>query len=79
MNRKLTLSLDEKAIEASKAYASLIGSSVSALAERYFQSLSNVGVQDGEVRTVVDALSGVIEIPSDYDEKADYREARSRQ
>ena len=78
MNRKLTLSLDERAIEASKAYASSVGTSVSALAERYFQALASVHGSTNEVRPLVEALTGVIRVPEGYDERSDYREARSR-
>ncbi len=78
MNKKLTLSLDETAIEASKLYAAALGTSVSALAERYFAALARSPVRSDESRPLVEALSGVIALPAGYDEKADYREARSQ-
>jgi len=76
MNKKLTLSLDEQAILIAKHYAQSTHSTVSALVERYFRALQQEQNQADLKESLVSQISGVICIPVNYDEKADYRQAR---
>lgn len=72
MNTKLTLNLDKEVIEEAKAYAKNNQVSLSKLIENYLHSLTKVRKTNRVVSPLVESLTGII--PSDYDEKTDYRE-----
>lgn len=72
MNTKLTLNLDKEIIEDAKTYAKSHRVSLSKLIENYLQSLTRGSQKKSDVSPLVESLTGII--PSNYDEKRDYRE-----
>lgn len=76
MDKKLTLSLNQRVIEKAKDYAKLHSTSLSKMIEAYFDSLTSERELEGEIKTtpLVESLCGVIELPQDYD----YKEARTK-
>lgn len=73
MNTKLTLSLDKEIIEKAKNYARDKQISLSALIENYLQKLLVEYTESERSKgSIVDELSGIIELDADYDYKADY-------
>lgn len=72
MSRKLTLRMDDAAIERAKRYAADRGISVSQLVENFFEALEPVGDQEIEMSPLVKSLWGTLE-GADVSE-ADYRE-----
>ncbi|MGQ0828990.1 MAG: DUF6364 family protein [Bacteroidota bacterium] len=73
MDTKLTLKLNEDIIEKAKEYAKVRKTSLSVLIENYLQKLIN-DKKDGKhkITPLVRSLSGVIDLPKDYDDKKDY-------
>ncbi|MFD0931741.1 DUF6364 family protein [Psychroflexus salinarum] len=71
MDKKLTLSLDERIIEAAKLYAKSNKTSLSKLIESYLNSLSGK-TKPSEITPLVESLSGVISIDDNFDEKEEY-------
>lgn len=73
MDKKLTLSLNEAVIDAAKIYAKENGESLSRLIERYLFSLTHNNAEDDNdlhpVSSRVRRLTGIIELPKDFDEK----------
>ncbi len=71
MDKKLTLSLNQKIIEKAKFYAKANSTSLSKLIENYLASLiSSSKNDDGSDSTpLVDSLCGIIELPKDFDYK----------
>lgn len=68
MDKKLTLSLDQKVIERAKRFAKLHKTSLSKMIESYFDSLTSAEENDNIPTTpLVKSLTGVIELPADYD------------
>lgn len=74
MDKKLTLSLDQSVIENAKIYAKSNNTSLSKLIESYLSTLAKKTREKNEITPLVKSLSGVIEIPSDFDEKEAYSE-----
>ncbi len=72
MDRKLTLSLDESIIESAKIYAKSNSISLSKLVESYLSVLTKKKTENIEITPLVKSLSGVIDLPSDFDEKEFY-------
>ena len=72
MNTKLTLNLDKEIIDDAKTYAKSHRVSLSKLIENYLQSLTRETKKKAKVSPLVESLTGII--PSDYDEKKDYRD-----
>lgn len=72
MNTKLTLKLDQDVIEKAKDYAKSKKTSLSALIENYLQKLTEEQKDKRKITPVVKSLSGVIDLPSDYNHKNDY-------
>ncbi len=72
MDRKLTLSLDESVIESAKIYAKSNSISLSKLVESYLSILTKKRTEKVEITPLVKSLSGVIDLPSDFDEKKLY-------
>lgn len=71
MNTKLTLNLDKDVIDEAKTYAKSHSVSLSKLVENYLNSLTRDSKRKSSVSPLVESLTGII--PSDYDEKKDYR------
>ena len=71
MNTKLTLNLDKEIINEAKTYAKSHRVSLSKLIESYLNSLTRETKKKTSVSPLVESLTGII--PSDYDEKKDYR------
>lgn len=72
MDKKLTLSLNQHIIENAKIYAKSNNVSLSKLIESYLASLTKRDEEDPEITPLVKSLSGVIDLPSDIDEKSSY-------
>ncbi len=74
MDKKLTLSLNQQIIERAKQYAKSNNTSLSKMIEAYFESLTNKEDKD-DIKTtpLVKSLSGIIELPDDFD----YKESRA--
>ena len=76
MDTKLTLRLDEQVIHRAKIYAQEHNISLSKMIGTYFDSLTkptNTSI-DSSITPLVESLSGVIDLPSDFDYKKEYRE-----
>lgn len=72
MNSKLTLKLDNSIIEQAKTYAKKKNTSLSKLIESYLDLLVNP--QDNqEVTPLVKSLSGVVNLPKNFDYKKSYK------
>jgi hypothetical protein len=76
MDKKLTLSLNQRVIEKAKIYAKQHRTSLSRMIEAYFESLTSQqkDMTDVETTPLVESLSGVIQLPEDFD----YKEARTK-
>ena len=72
----LTLRLDEQVIQKAKKYAREHNISLSKMIETYFDSLTKPTIKniDSTITPLVESLSGVIELPSDFDYKKEYRD-----
>ncbi len=72
MDTKLTLKLDKEIINRAKLYAESKKISLSKLIESYLQLLTNESSTKENISPLVESLSGVIELPKNYDDKDDY-------
>lgn len=72
MDKKLTLSLNEKIIETAKHYAKSNNISLSKLIESYLSTLTKKEKKDPEITPLVESLSGVISIGDEFDVKDAY-------
>ncbi|MFN4762430.1 DUF6364 family protein [Gillisia sp. Q332] len=72
MDKKLTLSLNEKIIERAKHYAKSNNVSLSKLIESYLSTLTKREKKEPEITPLVESLSGVISIEDDFDVKDSY-------
>ena len=72
MDKKLTLSLDQSIIEKAKTYAKSNNVSLSKLIESYLNSLTKRTKEPSDITPLVKSLSGVMDLPADFDEKAAY-------
>ena len=72
MDTKLTIRLNENVIERAKIYARRHKISLSKLVESYLDSITKVKGKISEITPLVESLSGVIDLPEDYDYKKDY-------
>jgi hypothetical protein len=72
MDAKLTLKLDEDVIEKAKDYAKLKNTSLSALIENYLQKITSEKKGKRKITPLVKSLSGIIDLPAEYDHKKDY-------
>jgi hypothetical protein len=71
MDKKLTLSLNQRVIEKAKKYAKLHRTSLSKMIEAYFDSLTSKQEEEDEIKTtpLVESLCGVIQLPEDFNYK----------
>jgi len=76
MDKKLTLSLNQRVIEKAKKYARLHRTSLSRMIEAYFDTLTGSSEEDPTNATtpLVESLCGVIQLPEDFN----YKEARAK-
>ena len=72
MDKKLTLSLNERVIEKAKIYAQNHEISLSKLIESYLNSLIENRAENIEITPLVESLSGVVNIPNDFDFRNNY-------
>lgn len=72
MNKKLTLSLNQRIIKNAKIYAKSNNISLSKLIESYLATLTEKAKKKPEITPLVKSLSGVIELPAGFDEKEAY-------
>lgn len=78
MDKKLTLSLNEKVIEKAKVYAQNHQISLSKLIESYLGSLIENESEEITITPLVESLSGVVTIPDGFDYKNGYTESMVR-
>lgn len=76
METKLTLRLNDYVIERAKIYARSHKISLSKMIESYLDSLTKQKDEDKKVliTPLVESLSGVIDLPSDFNYKKEYRD-----
>jgi hypothetical protein len=74
MDTKLTLKLDKEIINQAKLYAESRKISLSKLIEIYLHLLTKESSEKDNISPLVESLSGVIELPKNYDDKDDYSE-----
>lgn len=74
METKLTLKLDKEVINQAKQYAESKKISLSKLIESYLLLLTKETKKKEYISPLVESLSGVIELPENYDDKAEYRD-----
>ncbi|MGH1435635.1 MAG: DUF6364 family protein [Lewinella sp.] len=72
MDKKLTLSLNERVIERAKVYAQDHKISLSRLIESYLSSLIENKPEEITITPLVESLSGLVNIPDEFDYKNDY-------
>ena len=72
MDAKLTLKLDDNVIEKAKEYAKSKNTSLSALIENYLQKITSEKKGKRKITPLVKSLSGIIDLPAEYDHKKDY-------
>jgi len=74
METKLTLRLNDGVIERAKNYAKSHNISLSKMIESYLDSLirKDNGDNNISITPLVESLSGVIDLPADFDYKNDY-------
>lgn len=76
METKLTLRLNENVIERAKNYARSHKISLSKMIESYLDSITKQKEEENKIpiTPLVDSLSGVIDLPADFDYKRNYRD-----
>jgi hypothetical protein len=72
METKLTLRLNDNVIKKAKSYARRHNISLSKMIEAYLDSLTQQKKQSHEATPLVESLSGVIDLPENYDYKKAY-------
>ena len=74
MNSKLTLKMNDRVIKRAKRYAKKNKQSLSALVENYFSIISGEeDITEIEISPNVLELSGIIDLPGNYDLKKEYK------
>lgn len=72
MDTKLTLKLEQSIIEKAKFYAKSHRTSLSKLIENYLLNITNENEKEENITSLVKSLSGIIDLPKDYDHKKEY-------
>lgn len=72
MDIKLTLKLDNKVIEKAKVYAKSKRTSISVLVENFLQKITIDTKNKEKITPLVKSLSGIINLPKNYDHKNEY-------
>ena len=79
MTTKLTLTIEEKVIDAAKRYAQKKGKSLSHLVENYLKSItSETRAKEENISPKVLILMGVIKLPKDFDYKTELGNALAK-
>lgn len=75
METKLTLRLNDNVIEKAKIYARNHKISLSKMIESYLESITkqNEEPKITSITPLVESLSGIIDLPEDFDYKKEYR------
>jgi hypothetical protein len=73
MDTKLTLKLKKDVIEQAKKYANEHEISLSKLIENYLAAIAVSETEEEYISPLVKSISGVIELPEDFDSKDNYR------
>ena len=76
MDTKLTLRLNNNVISRAKIYARNNKTSLSKMIESYLEIITKQDEEEEKtsVTPLVESLTGVIDLPEDYDYKKEYRE-----
>ena len=74
MTTKLTLTVEKSVIERAKSYAKNTGRSLSEIIENYLTTITKESAND-ELSPKLKKLVGVVQLPEDFDEKAEFRSA----
>jgi len=76
METKLTLRLNEKVIGRAKIYARIHKISLSKMIESYLESITKQTNEEKKnpITPLVESLSGVIDLPANYDYKKEYHD-----
>ena len=74
MNTKLTLKLDDSIINSAKDYAKSKNTSLSKLIESYLGFLTSSKSTTDNITPLVKSLSGIINLPKNYDVKMKYQQ-----
>ena len=72
MNTKLTLRLNSNVIQRAKNWAQKNRTSLSKMIESYLNSVTRQKSEDIEITPLIESLSGIIELPENYDYKKEY-------
>lgn len=72
MDTKLTLKLKQSVIEKAKEYAKDQKTSLSRLIENYLLNITNEKESSDKITPLVKSLSGIIDLPKDFDSKKGY-------
>ena len=72
MDTKLTIRLDEDVIKRAKTYSKSHRISLSRMIESYLDSVTKRKSGNGEITPLVESLSGVIELPENFEYKEEY-------
>ena len=72
MDTKLTLKLEQNIIEKAKDYAKSHRTSLSKIIENYLQKITNDNEEKDKITPLVKSLSGIIDLPKDFDHKKGY-------
>jgi hypothetical protein len=74
MVTKLTLTVEKTVVERAKIYAQKKGSNLSELIENYLNSITKES-HDNELSPKLKKIVGSVNLPEDFDEKAELRSA----
>ena len=74
MDAKLTIRLNENVIHRAKNYARNYNTSLSKMIESYLNAITKQESKDIEITPFVKSLSGIIQLPDNYDYKQEYSE-----
>jgi hypothetical protein len=72
MNTKLTLRLNSIVIQRAKNWAKKNKTSLSKMIESYLNSVTRQKSEDIEITPLIESLSGIIELPENYDHRKEY-------
>ncbi len=72
MDTKLTLKLEMSIIEKAKEYAKSNRTSLSKLVENYLSNITKDNSKAEKITPLVKSLTGVINLPTDFDDKKGY-------
>jgi len=78
MTTKLTLTIEDKVIDSAKRYAQKNGKSLSHLVENYLKSITTKETKEEVISPKVLKLMGVINLPKDFDYKAELGNALAK-